>query len=486
MIKTKKDVMKWIDKHAPEFTGLSDEIWDHPEVSHKEFYSSKLQADYMAAQGFKVTWDVGGLQTAFVAEWGKGKPIIGFLGEFDALPGLSQMDKADPEPLVPGGPGHGCGHNLLGVGCMASVVALKEWMTANKVKGTLRYYGCPAEESYYGKTFMARAGAFDDLDVAFNYHPSEFNAASKAEMVGVYDLKFRFHGRSAHAGGAPHLGRSALDAVELMNVGVNYLREHVTSNVRMHYATTNGGAAPNIVPAEAEVWYFIRALSAEERLEVLNRVRKVAQGAAMMTETTVEEIFRSACSATLNNKYLADLQYENLKLVGPISYTDEELAYAAQINAHYKAIDVEDRLQGFKADALTMKKLRANLLKPLNGEIYPSIDEGNVETGSTDVGDVSQITPLSMLGSACFSTNASGHSWGIVASSRASFGHKGMLLAAKVMALSAMDCFTDPAHIRKARDEFKQATGGKPYMCPLPDHVKPPRFPAAENWRNNG
>lgn len=476
MMKTKKEVANWIEQQQAEFIRMADDIWERPEIAHKESYASKRQADFLAEQGFRITWEVGGLWTAFVAEWGKGKPVIGFLGEFDALPGLSQKFQTTEEPVCAGEPGHGCGHNLLGVGCLAATVAVKEWMAANKIKGTVRYYGCPAEESYYGKTFMARAGAFNDLDVAFNYHPSYLNSPSKAAMVGVYDLKFRFHGRSSHAGGAPHLGRSALDAVELMNVGVNYLREHVTSNVRMHYAITNGGAAPNIVPAEAEVWYFVRALSADEREEVLNRVRKVAEGATLMTETRVEEIFRSACSATINNAYLADLQYENMKLVGPISYTKEELDFAARINAGYGVKDPEELLKGLNPDPRSLKQLRANLDQPLHGGIYPALDVGNIETGSTDVGDVSQITPLSMLGTACFASHASGHSWGIVASSRASFGHKGMLLAAKVMALSAMDCFSDPAHIKKARAEFKQVTGCKPYKCPLPEYVQPPRF----------
>jgi len=254
------------------------------------------------------------------------------------------------------------------------------------------------------------------------------------------------------------------------------LREHVTSNVRMHYAITHGGDLPNIVPPEAEVWYFIRALEPEEHLEVLNRVRKIAEGAAMMTETTMEEIFRSACSRVINNHYLADLQYENMKLVGPIHFTDEELSFAHQINDAYPP---ENRTALFKMIKLSPEwrlKVQAYEGQDLIGDNFPSMDEENVETGSTDVGDLSQIAPISMLGTACFPVAASGHSWGIVASSGSSIGHKGMMHAAKIMALSAIDCYNDPVHLQKAREEFIRITKGKPYQSPLPAHVQPPRF----------
>ena len=303
-MQTKQDVIGWLDENRSQFTKMSDKIWGFAETSHREFKSSKIQADFLAEHGFKITWEAGGLRTAFVAEWGQGKPVIGFAGEYDALEGLSQKNQPTQEALVKGAPGHACGHNLLGTGCLASAVAVRYWLEANGKIGTVRYYGCPSEENTYGKTFMARAGVFNDLDAAFNYHPGVVNMPSKGSAVGVNDIRFQFHGRASHAGGSPHLGRSALDAVELMNVGVNYLREHVTSNVRMHYAITHGGDLPNIVPPEAEVWYFLRALKPEELNEVTDRVRKIAQGAAMMTETTMTEEFRSACSAVLNNEYL--------------------------------------------------------------------------------------------------------------------------------------------------------------------------------------
>ena len=251
----KKEIAAWVEENRQSFAHLSDRIWEFAEIPWHEFKSSKLQADYLASKGFKITWDIAGINTAFMAEWGSGKPIIGFAGEFDALKGLSQKNQPTQEPIQAGAPGHGCGHNLLGVGCLAAAEAVKVWLEQNQHQGTVRYYGCPAEEGGGGKAFMARSGAFDDLDAAFNYHPGTINTPTKGSCVGVNHMRFRFHGRTSHAGSEPHLGRSALDAVELMNVGVNYLREHVPQYVRMHYAITNGGSLPNVVPDEAEVWY---------------------------------------------------------------------------------------------------------------------------------------------------------------------------------------------------------------------------------------
>jgi aminobenzoyl-glutamate utilization protein B len=476
-VKTKQDIIQWLDANQARFIEISDAIWADPEVAWQEFNAAKMQADFLEAEGFRITWDIGDINTAFVAEWGQGKPVIGFLGEYDALAGLSQKNQAAQEPVVAGAPGQGCGHNLLGTGCLASTVALARWLEANDVEGTVRYYGCPAEEQISGKTFMARAGAFDDLDAAFNYHPSSMNAPGKGSAVAVNDLIFRFHGRTAHAGGSPHKGRSALDAVELMNVGVNYMREHVKEKVRMHYVITNGGDLPNVVPAFAEVWYFLRAPDRDELNHIAERVRKIAQGAALMTETTVEVIFRGACSSVLNNHYLADLQYQAMELVGPIEFTDEEKAYAQQINDAYPQ---EEPLDPFKHLQVPDEwRERTDALKgaPLLGDNFPAWDQFHIGTGSTDVGDVSWITPLSMLRTACFATGAAGHSWGIAATCGMSIGHKGMMHAAKVMALAATDLYADPDHLDKARQEFAASTRDRPYRTPLPDDVEPPRHP---------
>jgi aminobenzoyl-glutamate utilization protein B len=474
-MKTKQDVIQWLETNRAAFIHISDEIWANPEIALKEFKAARLQSDFMETEGFRITRNAGGLNTAFIAEWGKGKPVIGFLGEYDALLNLSQKNQAKHEPVVEGGLGHGCGHNLLGAGCMAAAVAVKRWLEATGQRGTVRYYGCPAEEAGDGKVYMTRAGVFKDLDAGFNYHPMYANSPNKGSSVGVRDIKYRFHGITAHAGGAPHLGRSALDAVELMNVGVNYLREHVTKNVRMHYVITHGGDLPNIVPSEAEVWYFLRAQENEELEDITRRVHNIAEGAAMMTETRLEEIFQGGCSKLVCNHYLADLLYENLKMVGPTPFTDVEKAYAQEIIDQYPKEVVDAMPEAWLPNS---QKYRAVELKglPLIAENFPSLDQDYVMTGSTDVGDVSQVAPLGILTTACFPAAATGHSWGIVAVGGMSIGHKGMLHAAKAMALAAMDCYTDPVHLQRARQEFDVSMGPHPYTCPIPMNVKPKQY----------
>ncbi|MCE5207973.1 MAG: amidohydrolase [Chloroflexi bacterium] len=474
-MQSKQDVINWIEFNREQFIALADAIWEKPEISMKEFFASKLQADYLEYKDFTIKWDLGGLNTAFVAEWGSGKPVIGFLGEYDALSNLSQSRNPFPDPLIPGEPGQGCGHNLLGVGGLAAAAAVKEWLKATGSTGTVRYYGCPGEENGDGKVFMARAGAFDDLDAAFNFHPSSINSASKGSTVGVKDVIFRFHGISSHAGSEPDLGRSALDAVELMNIGVNYLREHVTDKVRIHYTITHGGDLPNIVPSKAEVWYFIRAHKPEELEEVSERIFKIARGAAMMTETRLELIIQGGCSSVLSNHTLADLQYEAMQVVGPIRFTAEEYEFARKIRGHFSQKDLDESLQKYFLPKYpqpyeTLKD------KSLAAENYPAMDEGEIGTGSTDVGDVSQITPLSMLDTTCEPLAAPGHSWATVAASGSSIGHKGMLHAAKIMALAAIDCYSDPVHLQKARAEFIRSTNRQPYQCPIPDYVNPRQY----------
>ncbi len=479
-MKTKAEIMDWLEKNSKDFTQISDFIWENPEVAYKEFKASKCQADYLEQHGFAIRWDIGGINTAFIAEWGKGKPIIGFIGEYDALASLSQKVQTTQSPVEEGGAGHGCGHNLLGTGALAAAVAVRYWLESTGIEGTVRYYGCPAEEVLSGKTFMARDGAFDDLDAGLNYHPANINAPSKGSMVGLTDIKFRFHGRSAHAGGSPHLGRSALDAVELMNVGANYLREHVTEKVRIHYVITHGGDLPNVVPDEAEVWYFIRAHKPEEMQEVLNRVRKVAEGAALMTETRMEEVFQGACSHVLNNHYLADLQYENMKEIGPIRFNDEDIRFARQIHEQFPTEFIGEMIKEMKLTPELQCMVDEIKDEPLWAINLPAMDADAIYTGSTDVGDVSLITPLSMLSTTCVPITAPGHNWAFTAACGSTIGHKGMMHAAKIMAATAFDLYSDPQHLKKARDEFNASTKGKPYQNPIPAHVQPPRHPNPE------
>ncbi len=476
---SKQAVINWLDQNQSQFTEMSDQIWSTPELALKEFKSSHLQAESLENEGFSIAWDVGGLNTAFVAEWGQGKPVLGFIGEYDALPGLSQKAQPTKEPVEDGAPGHGCGHNLLGTGAVASAVAVQKWLESNGLPGTVRYYGCPAEEKSSGKVYMARAGAFDDLDAALNFHPSSFNLPSKGTNVGVNAIYYNFFGRTAHAGGSPHEGRSALDAVELMNVGINYLREHVKDDVRIHYIITDGGKAPNIVPEEAEVYYFIRAAKPDYLVEVVERVRKVAEGAAMMTETTVQINFEDGCSAVLNNHYLADLQYQAMELAGPITYSQDEIDFAQAINDAFESTNAEyiDRaIEYFKPSPEITTIFEGYRDQPLVGSNFPALDEGIIATGSTDVGDLSQVVPVSMLRTACFPTGCPGHSWGNTASSGVSIGHKGMMHAAKIMAVTAVELYANPKHLVKIREEFEKETRGKPYIPPIPKDQMPPRY----------
>jgi aminobenzoyl-glutamate utilization protein B len=475
----KQAMIKWLDENASRFTKISDDIWETPELAYKEFVASKLQADFLEAEGFSITWDIAGMNTAFIAEWGEDKPVLGFIGEYDALPGLSQKNQPTPEPIIEGGSGQGCGHNLLGTAAVASALAIKRWLESNGTKGVVRYYGCPAEEDGAGKVYMARDGFYDDLDAAFNFHPGKLNTPSKGSCVGVNSIYYRFHGVTSHAGGSPHLGRSALDAVELMNVGVNYLREHVKDDVRIHYTITNGGKAPNIVPDEAEVYYYIRAAQPDYLEEVTERVRKVGQGAAMMTETTFEEIFNVGCAPMLSNHYLADLHYEAMEFIGPIEFTEEEIKYAQTINDGFPSTNSENidwMIERGNPSDESIEELEKFRDAPIIGENFEALDENVVDTGSTDVGDLSLVTPVSLLETACFTTGSTGHSWGNVATCAMSIGHKGMMHAAKAMALAAVDVYSDPKHLIEIRKEFDKATGGKSYQCTLPEGFMPPRY----------
>jgi aminobenzoyl-glutamate utilization protein B len=472
-------VLDWLDKMQPQFTAMADEMWKRPELSWQEFNASRAQAEYLAGQGFSVTWDLAGMNTAFLAEWGEGKPILGFIGEYDALPGLSQKRQPYKEPVEKDGPGHGCGHNLLGTGAVAAAAAVKQWLQGSGAPGTVRYYGCPAEEQGTGKVFMGRAGLFDDLDAALNFHPDSVNMPNKGRAVGVNSIYYRFFGRTSHAGGSPHEGRSALDAVELMNVGVNYLREHVKDDVRIHYIITEGGKAPNIVPDEAEVYYFIRAPKPDYLAEVVERVNKVAQGAAMMTETRVEWRQQGGVSPLQNNHALADLQYEAMKLIGPIQFSKDEISFAQEINDAMPRTNsdyVDDMIDSLNPPAEFAVVLEEHRDQPLIGANFPGLDAHKTMHGSTDVGDLSQIVPVSMLGTTCFTTGSPGHSWANVATAGMSIGHKGMMHAAKIMALTAVELYSEPEHLVKIHQEFQQRTGGKPYQPPIPDDHQPPRY----------
>jgi len=469
-------LLEWLDENKTVYTHMADQIWEKPEIYWEEVFASGLQADYLEAEGFTVTRGSAGMPTAFIAEWGKGSPILAFIGEYDALPGLSQEASPVQKPVVEGGPGQGCGHHILGVAGVAASVAVKKWMQENNIAGTIRYYGTPAEEMGGGKVFMARDGLFNDLDAALTYHPNLWNMASKAASVAIVSSAFLFHGKTSHAGAAPHLGRSALDAVELMNVGANYMREHVLDGTRIQYVIRNGGQAANIVPEIAEVHYILRAEKPDYLLELADRLRNIAKGAALMTDTTYEEFPESGYASVLPNDTLADLTTAIMGEIGPIEYTKEELAFAQQINDAFGKKNKEYIEQ--RIDTLGMKKEIADQLRvyadqPLLGANLPSLDEGIVYKGATDVGDLSQITPTNSLVTTCFPTCTPGHSWANTATGGMSIGHKGLMHAAKTLALTAAALFEDQDTLKKARAEFDERMAGKKYFPLIPEGMQP-------------
>ena len=464
------EISEWLAERQQRFITMADQIWEHPELALTEHFACKLQADDLAAQGFSITSNVGDMPTAFVAEWsqGTGGLKVGFLGEYDALPGLSQRNQDAQDPIVVDGPGHGCGHNLLGTASLAAASVLKEWMTHTGTPGTVRYYGCPAEETCEGKVFMARAGVFDDLDFCLTWHPGSKNTVWAGSSLAVNNIKFRFRGRTAHAAANPETGRSALDAVELMNIGVNYLREHMIEKARIHYVITNGGGAPNVVPDDCEVWYFIRSPERYQVNELTGRVRKIAQGAALMTETTMEENFIAGAYNMLPNQVLSDEMMTALDEIGPLVFSDDEVAYGKAVIQQFPV--------GLRSMLLEKNNVPVSFLDAgLTGEVWPISDRGECLPGSTDVSDVSWITPTAQLTAATWALGIPGHSWAVTSTGAMSIGHKGMMHAAKGMALTAVNVIADPDLFKRIRAEFDEATEGKPYACPIPADVKPRR-----------
>lgn len=463
------DLEKILEAHKAETVAVSDKVWEYAESRFVEHRSSKEIADYLERQGFCITWGLGGADTAFMAEYGSGKPVIAFLGEYDALSGLSQQADCDTHtPLDPAADGHGCGHNLLGAGAMAAAVAIKEYMTENDMNGTIRFYGCPAEENAGGKAFMVKAGCFDDCDIALTWHPAWNNKIIHTGSLANVRVFFTFHGTSAHAASSPHLGRSALDAVELMNVGVNYMREHMIDDARIHYAVTNtGGTAPNVVQAEAQVLYAIRAPKVSQVKELYERVCKVAQGAALMTETTVEIKQVAAYADYIASEPILERMRVHMDASLPLDYTDEEVAYAARFRKVITPLDERDLLEtARKCAKLTDVDLTT---APLWNFRAPDSGMG----GSTDVGDVSWVCPTGQFYAVTKAAGSAAHTWQMTAQGKSSIAYKGMMLAAKIMAATAYDFLTDPALVQKAREDWLASLNGETYPGLLPKDAKP-------------
>ena len=469
-----KNAIKYIDENAGIFTGVSDAVWAKPELSLKEFESAKLYCDTLRKYGFEVTEGLAGVATAFCGRYGSGRPVIGILGEFDALSGLSQAAGcSEHKPLVEGAPGHGCGHNMLGAGALGAAFAVKDYLEKSGKPGTVIFYGCPGEEGGAGKAFMAREGMWRELDCALTWHPSDVNEVVTGTNNSSIQVLYKFHGVSAHAAGDPENGRSALDAVELMNTGVQYLREHMTSDCRVHYAIIDaGGVSPNVVQSEASVLYLVRANKVLDSVKLLARVDKIAQGAALMTETGFDRQFIDGTAELVPNYTLEELLYRIFNEVGLPEYSAEEKTLAEALRKTYDVPTAPGIAAGFDADIAADVAERTNgLSDALCGFIMPEYHSAGFVAGSTDVGDVSWQTPAAQVHCVTFPFGAAGHSWQNVSCGGTSLGHKGLINAAKIIACAAIELMNDPETLQKARDEFARRTKSG-YVCPIePDAV---------------
>lgn len=447
----KKEVLLSVEKHQKELIALSDQIWEFAETAMVETKSAKVLADYAEAQGFKVTRGVADVPTAFIAEYGSGKPIIGVLGEFDALPGLSQKAQTTKEALAKDAPGHGCGHNMFGAGSLGAALSIKELIASGKLKGTIRFYGTPAEEDLAGKVYMARAGLFNDLDVCLDWHPDYENKANMQSSQAVTDYLISFKGKSAHAAADPWNGRSALDAAELFNVGINFMREHVKPSVRMHYVYKNAGNVPNVIPEEASVWLWIRDSKRSGVADVAERMKEIAKGAALMAGVDYEVKLQSGLYELLTNETGAKVLHNNMEFVGPITYSKEELNFADKIMKEY----------GIESKGIS------GAVKPLEET------KKDPDGGSTDVGDVSYIVPEITLLATTAPYQSPWHSWVVVACGGMSIGHKGMLYASKTLGTTMVDLFENEKLRNEIKEEFLKRKGKEVWKAMLPDGPPP-------------
>ncbi len=454
-------LLKLVEQDAAHWQQVSKQIWDYAELGYHESKSSDLLQEQLKAAGFRVQAGVADEPTAFIASYGEGKPVVAILGEFDALPGLSQQPEPTRDPVKAGAPGHGCGHNLLGSGAALAAVSLKQYMEAHHVAGTLRYYGTPAEEGGSGKVYLVREGAFKDVDVVLHWHPGNSNEVANGGMLAVVSAKFTFHGVAAHAAMSPDRGRSALDAVMLMGNGIEFLREHVPSNTRMHYIISKGGVAPNIVPDLAQMDLMARSPSNTTLKDVWDRIEKIAQGAALMTGTTLEIKDIGSDANIIPNDPLAALAQKNLQEVGGYSLNAEQTKFALELQKSF-GMDTPPSLDATKE------------IEPLR-KFDP-----NQPAASTDVGDISWNVPTIGFSAATWPAGTAAHTWQAAAASGMSIGQEGMVVAAKAIALTVLDLFTDPALVQAAKDDFEKQLAGKSYYTAIPAQQKP-----LINYRND-
>ena len=475
MTAEKKSALQTIEDKKELITEVADKIWEYAELSLQEFKSAALYCEVLEREGFQVEKGISGIETAFKASYGQGRPYIGVLAEYDALSGLSQeAGKTERKELHPGGTGHGCGHNLLGAGAFGAALGIKAYLEKTGTQGTVLFYGCPGEEGGAAKAFMARDGVWKDLDAALTWHPEDVNEVATGSSNSCIQVQYKFTGTASHAAGAPEMGRSALDAVELMNIGVQFLREHMSDKARIHYAITDaGGCSPNVVQPRASVLYMVRSNHVAEAVELQKRVDKIAEGAALMTETTFERKFIDGLADTVSNFALERVLYENFKELGVPTYTEEENKYADTLADTYDHSAVPGVAAEYDPEAKEkVIKMQKEYGHAMNGFLTPLYQGEAFKAGSTDVGDVSWLTPVGQIHVAAWPNGCPGHSWQSVSCDRTEIGHKAALHAAKVLAGAAMDLFADPLLLREAREEFEKRTVSG-YVCPIPQDAVP-------------
>ncbi|MFN4260709.1 MAG: amidohydrolase [Gemmataceae bacterium] len=453
-----QDMVRYLDSIQPELIAVNQDIWEYAEIGLEEYRSAARLVGVLKKNGFKVKEGVSNMPTAFVAEYGSGKPIIGILAEYDALPELSQQVSGERKPILGRTTGHGCGHCALGTAAVGAALAVKAVYDKHKLPGTIRVYGTPAEETVIGKVYMTLDGQFADLDACLHWHPGTQNKIAYQSSKAAISAKFTFHGLAAHASGSPEKGRSALDAVELMNIGTNYLREHIKETSRIHYVITNGGGQPNVVPATAQVWYYVRANTHEDAEYQFDWICDIAEAAAKMTRTKVDIHVDSDCHEIIPNLPLSQMIEGNFKRIGPPRFDDADVRLAQQLQT-----SLRDIFQHKENKALndTIEDLPRKPYSPMGG--------------STDVGDVSWFVPTGGLSTACFAAGSPGHSWQNVAAIGSPIGHKGMMTAAKVLALSTVDLLQDEQLIAEAKADFNERMKGRKYTTKIPQGQKAPK-----------
>lgn len=470
------EILSYTDSIAARLNSLADDIWEYAELSLKEYRSAERYISFLREEGFDVKEKLSGIDTAFSGSYGSGRPVIGILGEFDALSGLSQKPcSVESDPLTPGGCGHGCGHNLLGAGALGAAMAVKHYLESlPEGSGTVIFYGCPGEEGGSGKAFMSRDGIFKELDAAISWHPGSVNEVATGSNQTSMQVEYDFHGTASHAASAPFMGRSALDAVELMNTGVQYLREHMYPADSVHYAIIDpGGLSPNVVPAEARVLYMVRSDNVTNNKKLLKRVDKIAEGAALMTETSFTRKFIDGTSNMISNSVLEEAVFRNMKRVPLPVYSDDEMDFAKKLFDTYPKGGIPGVSSVMGPDDLAfLKEASENGTKPLNDFLVPYVHSDLVSFGSNDVGDVSWLTPSVYFYAATWTSMSPGHSWQNVSIGMHSISRKGMLWAAGVMALTVKELMEDPALLEKARAEWTLKTEGG-YDCPIEENCMP-------------